>query len=152
MESYQGQRWRGNGSSPAHTSSTASCGKSWCGSTKPAVRRGVGKEAVKGGLLASHQPGVRALSLLPICPRLCREISQFVAGLAAENHQVDQAKRIGVAHRKEVLIAGKSEKGKACLWDSLVKSLRWSRACAQVASFGAFVDLGGVDGLMHIQT
>ena len=111
---------------------------------------GVGKEAVKGGLLASIN-GVRAfIPASHLSQRYVEKISQFVGqNLRLKIIEVDQAKKRLVASRKEVLIA-ESEKRKRAVWDSLVKGSVVKGIVRRFASFGAFVDLGGVDGLIHI--
>ena len=63
--------------------------------------------------------------------------------------EIDKAKKRIVASRKAVLIAEEAEK-KAKIWDSLEAGTVVKGVVRRLADFGAFVDIGGVDGLVHV--
>ena len=113
---------------------------------------GTGKEAVKGGLLADVL-GVRTfIPASQLSMRYVEKIAEFVGQeMTLKIIEVDKAKKRIVASRKAVLIAEEAEKKKA-IWESLkdkegeiVKG-----TVRRLADFGAFVDIGGVDGLVHV--
>lgn len=110
----------------------------------------VGKEAVKGGLLASIN-GVRAfVPASHLAQRYVEKISQFVGqDMKLKIIEVDTAKKRVVASRKEVLIAENAAR-KEAVWGSLQEGAIVRGIVRRFASFGAFVDLGGVDGLIHV--
>ncbi len=111
---------------------------------------GVGKEAVKGGLLANVD-GVRAfIPASHLAQRYVEKISQFVGQpMKLKIIEVDEGKKRIVASRKEAL-AIESEAVKEAVWSKLVEGSLVKGIVRRFTSFGAFVDLGGVDGLIHV--
>ena len=112
--------------------------------------QGVGKEAVKGGLLATIE-GVRAfIPASHLSQRYVEKINQFVGQeMTLKIIELDDSKKRVVASRKEVLAAENAAK-KEAVWSNLVEGSVVRGIVRRFASFGAFVDLGGVDGLIHI--
>lgn len=110
----------------------------------------VGKEAVKGGLLASIE-GVRAfVPASQLSQRYVEKIGQFVGqNMKLKIIELDDAKKRVVASRKEVVAAEAAQK-KAEAWARLQQGEVVKGIVRRFAAFGAFVDLGGVDGLIHI--
>jgi len=113
---------------------------------------GTGKEAVKGGLLADVN-GVRTfIPASQLSMRYVEKIAEFVGQeMTLKIIEVDKAKKRIVASRKAVLIAEEAEK-KQAVWATLkekegevVKGV-----VRRLADFGAFVDIGGIDGLVHV--
>ncbi len=111
---------------------------------------GVGKEAVKGGLLANVD-GVRAfIPASHLAQRYVEKISQFVGQpMKLKIIEVDEGKKRIVASRKEAL-AIESEAIKEAVWSKLEEGSLIKGIVRRFTSFGAFVDLGGVDGLIHV--
>ncbi|MBO4925652.1 MAG: bifunctional 4-hydroxy-3-methylbut-2-enyl diphosphate reductase/30S ribosomal protein S1 [Clostridia bacterium] len=111
----------------------------------------VGKEAVKGGLLAQVEGGIRAfVPASQLAPRYVEKIDQFVGqNMKLKIIDVDKQKKRIVASRKQV-IAEESAAKKAAAWDRLEEGAVVKGIVRRFADFGAFVDLGGVDGLIHI--
>lgn len=111
---------------------------------------GVGKEAVKGGLLADVM-GVRTfIPASQLSLRYVEKIDTFVGQeMTLKIIEVDKAKKRIVASRKAVLIAEEAEKKKA-IWASLEVGSIVKGIVRRLADFGAFVDIGGVDGLVHV--
>ena len=62
---------------------------------------------------------------------------------------VDKQKKRIVASRKDVLIEESASK-KAAAWEKLAEGEVVKGVVRRFADFGAFVDLGGVDGLIHV--
>lgn len=110
----------------------------------------VGKEAVKGGLLASIN-GVRAfVPASQLAQRYIDKISQFVGQpMKLKIIEVDSSKKRVVASRKAVL-EEEGAKLKSEAWDRLKEGETVKGIVRRFAPFGAFVDLGGVDGLIHV--
>lgn len=110
----------------------------------------VGKEAVKGGLIATVE-GVRCfVPASRLSQRYVEKIDQFVGkDLRLKIIDVDEKKKRIVASRKDV-IQEESAAKKAAAWEKLEEGAVVTGIVRRFASFGAFVDLGGVDGLIHV--
>ena len=111
----------------------------------------VGKEAVKGGLLASVEGGVRAfVPASQLAQRYVERIGRFVGQpMKLKIIDVDKQKKRIVASRKQV-IEEESKAKKEAAWEKLEVGAVVTGIVRRFADFGAFVDLGGVDGLIHI--
>ncbi|MDD3880702.1 MAG: bifunctional 4-hydroxy-3-methylbut-2-enyl diphosphate reductase/30S ribosomal protein S1 [Eubacteriales bacterium] len=110
-----------------------------------------GKEAVKGGLLCDLG-GVRAfVPASQLSSRFVEKISEFVGQpMQLKIIEVDKAKKRVVASRKAVLAAESAQK-KDAVWATLTEGEVVKGIVRRLTDFGAFVDLGGVDGLIHIR-
>ena len=111
---------------------------------------GVGKEAVKGGLIANVD-GVRAfVPASQLSQRYVEKIADFVGkDMKLKIIEVDPQKKRIVASRKAVIIEESAAKKKE-VWDKLEEGIVIHGIVRRLTDFGAFVDLGGVDGLIHI--
>ncbi|MBQ8162325.1 MAG: bifunctional 4-hydroxy-3-methylbut-2-enyl diphosphate reductase/30S ribosomal protein S1 [Clostridia bacterium] len=111
---------------------------------------GVGKEAVKGGLLAVVD-GIRAfIPASQIAPRYVEKIDEFVGkDMKLKIIELDKSKKRVVASRKAVILE-EAEARKQEAWDRLEEGVIIHGVVRRLADFGAFVDVGGVDGLVHI--
>jgi len=108
------------------------------------------KEIVKGGAVA-YIKGVRAF--IPgshLSYSYVKDLNQFVGQeLLVKVIELDKEKRKVVLSRKEVErveVEAKKEK----LWVELQKGEKRKGIVSRLAKFGAFVDLGGLDGLVHL--
>ncbi len=110
----------------------------------------VGKEAVKGGLIADVN-GIRAfVPASRLAQRYVENIAQFVGQpMKLKIIDVDKQKKRIVASRKDVLVEESAAK-KAAAWEKLEEGAVVKGIVRRFADFGAFVDLGGVDGLIHV--
>ena len=110
----------------------------------------VGKEAVKGGLIADVG-GVRAfVPASQLSQRYVEKISDFVGKeMKLKILEVDQQKKRVVASRKAVVAEEAAAKKKEA-WERLEEGMVIHGIVRRLTDFGAFVDLGGVDGLIHI--
>ena len=110
----------------------------------------VGREAVKGGLLANID-GVRAfIPASHLAQRYVEKISQFVGQeMQLKIIEVDESKKRVVASRKEAL-AIQNAAIKEAVWSTLEEGAIVKGIVRRFTNFGAFVDLGGVDGLIHV--
>ena len=111
---------------------------------------GVGKEAVKGGLLADVM-GVRTfIPASQLSLRYVEKIDEFVGQpMTLKIIEIDKAKKRIVASRKAVLVAEEAERKKE-LWNKLEVGSVVKGTVRRLADFGAFVDIGGIDGLVHV--
>ena len=111
---------------------------------------GVGKEAVKGGLLADVD-GIRTfIPASQLSLRYVEKIDEFVGQpMTLKIIEIDKAKKRIVASRKAVLMVEEAEKKKK-IWESLEVGSIVKGVVRRLADFGAFVDIGGVDGLVHV--
>ena len=111
---------------------------------------GVGKEAVKGGLLADVS-GIRTfIPASQLSLRYVEKIDEFVGQtMTLKIIEIDKAKKRIVASRKAVLLEEEKEK-KRKIWESLEVGSVVKGIVRRLADFGAFVDIGGVDGLVHV--
>ncbi len=110
----------------------------------------VGKEAVKGGLIADVG-GVRAfVPASQLSQRYVEKIADFVGkAMKLKIIEVDKAKKRIVASRKAVVAEEAAAKKKE-VWDKLEEGIVIHGIVRRLTDFGAFVDIGGVDGLVHI--
>ena len=110
----------------------------------------VGKEAVKGGLIADIG-GVRAfVPASQLSQRYVEKIADFVGKeMKLKIIEVDKQKKRVVASRKAVVAEEAAAKKKE-VWDKLEEGVVIHGIVRRLTDFGAFVDLGGVDGLIHI--
>ncbi len=111
---------------------------------------GVGKEAVKGGLIA-NVTGIRAfIPASQLSQRYVEKIEDFVGKeMRLKIIEVDKAKKRIVCSRKDV-IAEESASRKKEIWGKLIEGEIISGIVRRLTDFGAFVDIGGVDGLVHV--
>ena len=105
-----------------------------------------GREAVNGGLVADVM-GVRAfIPASHLSRRFVENIGEFVGKtMTVKIIEVDKAKKRIVASRKAYLM---DEKKKA--WEKIEKDQVVTGIVRRLTDFGAFVDIGGVDGLIHV--
>lgn len=107
------------------------------------------KEVVKGGVVAYYG------SIRVFIPgsQISREKVQFesVVGkkLDVRIIELDFKNRKVVASRR-VIEEEEYEKNKKAIWNSIKEGEKRTGVVVRIAKFGAFVDIGGVDGLIHI--
>ncbi|GHU72841.1 bifunctional 4-hydroxy-3-methylbut-2-enyl diphosphate reductase/30S ribosomal protein S1 [Clostridia bacterium] len=111
---------------------------------------GVGREAVKGGLIANVM-GVRAfIPASQLSQRYVEKIEDFVGKpMRLKIIEVDRSKKRIVCSRKAV-IAEEAVSKKKEAWDQLSEGAVITGTVRRLTDFGAFVDIGGVDGLVHV--
>jgi 4-hydroxy-3-methylbut-2-enyl diphosphate reductase len=110
----------------------------------------VGKEAVKGGLIADVG-GVRAfVPASQLSQRYVDKISDFVGKeMKLEILEIEEQKKRVVASRKKVVEKEAAARKKEA-WERLEEGITIHGIVRRLTDFGAFVDVGGVDGLIHI--
>ena len=116
------------------------------------VFEGVCKEVIKGGVLVALNNGA-AMAFVPasqVSTRFVQDLKQFVGKpMRLKVLEVDTKRRRVVGSCKAVLVKEAEEAEKA-IWDNLEVGQKLTGTVRRLTSFGAFVDIGGVDGLVHI--
>lgn len=107
-------------------------------------------EVVKGGVTANVK-GVRAfIPASQVSSKYVEDLKEFVGKtLTVVVVELDKDKRKVVLSRKEVEKV-EAEVKKEEVWATLTKGERRTGVVTRLAKFGAFVDLGGIDGLIHV--
>lgn len=107
-------------------------------------------EVVKGGVTANVQ-GVRAfIPASQLAYNYVNDLNDFLGKtLEVKVIELDKEKKKVVLSRKEVEKVDVEAKKKR-LWSSLKKGEKRRGVVTRLAKFGAFIDLGGVDGLIHL--
>ncbi|HEY5503459.1 MAG TPA: 30S ribosomal protein S1 [Candidatus Anoxymicrobiaceae bacterium] len=106
-------------------------------------------EVVKGGLILDiGLRGFLPASLVDM--RRVKDLNQFLGrALEAKIIELDKNRNNVVLSRRAYLEKMKSTERKEFL-ESLEKGAKRTGSVSSIVNFGAFVDLGGVDGLIHI--
>ncbi len=106
-------------------------------------------EVVKGGLILDiGLRGFLPASLVDL--RRVRDLHPFVGQeLEAKIIELDRNRNNVVLSRRAFLEESQSE-GRKKFLEGLTKGERRKGAVSSIVNFGAFVDLGGVDGLVHV--
>ncbi len=109
-----------------------------------------GKEATKGGLLCDIG-GVRTfVPASQLANHYVDKIDQFVGKpMKLKIIELDKSKKRIVASRKAVLKEEAAAR-KQEIWSKLEKDAVVKGIVRRLTDFGAFVDVGGVDGLVHV--
>lgn len=108
------------------------------------------KEVVKGGLVAAYK-GVRVfIPASHVSARYTESFDEYVGQiLHVKMIDYDKQKRKVVASRK-ILEQGEVDENRAQAMAKLVVGQRLGGTVVRLENYGAFVDLGGYDGLIHI--
>jgi len=110
----------------------------------------VGKEVVKGGIIADIS-GIRAfVPASHVSTKYIENLSEFIGKpMRLKVLEVDRQRKRIVASQKQVLLA-EAEAEKHKKWEALVVGSKVHGIVRRIADFGAFVDIGGIDGLVHV--
>ncbi len=114
------------------------------------VFEAVGKEVVKGGLVTDIQ-GVRAfVPASHVSTKYVEKLDEYVGKtFKVKVLEVDKQRKRMVASAKQVLL-DEAAAEKAAKWDALVVGEKVHGVVRRITDFGAFVDIGGIDGLVHV--
>lgn len=110
----------------------------------------VGKEVVKGGIIADIS-GIRAfVPASHVSVKYIENLSEFIGKpMRLKVLEVDRQRKRIVASQKQVLLS-EAEAEKRSKWESLIVGSKVRGIVRRIADFGAFVDIGGIDGLVHV--
>ncbi|MBQ3552137.1 MAG: bifunctional 4-hydroxy-3-methylbut-2-enyl diphosphate reductase/30S ribosomal protein S1 [Clostridia bacterium] len=110
----------------------------------------IAKEAVKGGLIALIN-GVRAfVPASQISNEYVGKIEDYVGKpMRLRIIEVDKQRKRIVASQK-VVLAEEAKIAKAARYEELKPGMKVKGIVRRIADFGAFVDIGGIEGLVHV--
>lgn len=107
-------------------------------------------KVVKGGIIAFYNDVRGFIPASQLLPRYVEDLSQFVnKELDVKILEVNKRKRRLVFSHKEI-VKKELSKEREALWDELEVGQVLTGIVRKILNFGAFVDIGGVDGLVHI--
>lgn len=107
-------------------------------------------EAVKGGIIAYFNELRGFIPASQISNQYVEDISNYSGKeLEVVIVEVNKEKNKAIFSHRKVLEV-KLEEDKKRLWEKIEKDIVMKGDVKRLADFGAFVDLGGVDGLIHI--
>lgn len=108
------------------------------------------KEVVKGGVIA-YLNGIRAfIPASQLSIEYVKDLNDFVGRtLNVKVIELDRDKQKLVLSRREIE-KEELENKKETVWNNIKPGEKRKGIISRLAKFGAFVDLGGVDGLIHI--
>ncbi|NMD37148.1 MAG: bifunctional 4-hydroxy-3-methylbut-2-enyl diphosphate reductase/30S ribosomal protein S1 [Christensenellaceae bacterium] len=114
------------------------------------VVEAIAKDVVKGGIIANIN-GVRAfIPASQLANRYVENLDEFKGQtLKVKIIELDRQKKRIVASRKAVILEEEAAK-KAEIWKTLAEGEVVDGIVRRLTNFGAFVDIGGIDGLIHI--
>lgn len=112
---------------------------------------GTCKEAVKGGVIVILHNGARAfVPASQLAEKFVSDLNEYVGKpMRVKILEIDlKRKRIVASHR--AVLRKEAEEAKKALWGKLTVGTRMKGTVRRLTEFGAFVDIGGIDGLVHI--
>ena len=109
------------------------------------------KEVVKGGLIAEMEGGVRTfIPASHVSTKYVENLSEYVGKtVKVKVLEIDKQRKRIVASIKQVLLEEAAAREQA-KWDALVVGSKIHGIVRRITDFGAFVDIGGLDGLVHV--
>lgn len=111
---------------------------------------GTGMQVVKGGLLASIKGFTAFVPASQLSLRYVADLNIFVGQeLRLRILETDKRRNRVVASQRAVLETDEAEKRKQ-VWETIEEGQLIKGEVKRITNFGAFVDIGGVDGLIHI--
>ncbi len=108
------------------------------------------KEVVKGGVIAD-MGGIRAfVPASHVSSKYVENLNDFVGKeMKLQVLEVDKQRKRIVASQKAVLLA-EAAAAKKAKWEALEVGSKIHGIVRRITDFGAFVDIGGIDGLVHV--
>lgn len=108
------------------------------------------KKAVKGGVTTKIEGYSAFIPASHLSLKYVEDLKQFEGKeIEVTLIEADKKQERLVASYKSVLLREKKEKEKL-IWESFTKGDHVTGVVKRLTDFGAFVDIGGVDGLLHI--
>ena len=109
-----------------------------------------GKEVVKGGVIADIN-GIRAfVPASQVSTKYVENLNEYVGKpMKLKVLEVDKDRKRIVASQKQVMIA-EAAAAKKAKWEALEVGSKVQGVVRRITDFGAFVDIGGIDGLVHV--
>ena len=111
---------------------------------------GVGKEVIKGGVLADIRGISAFVPASQLSVRYVADLSTFVGqDLRLRILETDK-RRSRVVASQRVILEEEAAEQRNKVWDNIQEGQKITGEVKRLTNFGAFVDIGGVDGLIHI--
>ena len=108
------------------------------------------KQAVKGGLRGEYMGARVFIPASQVAERFVENIEEFVGKVfSVKALEVDKNRKSVVASRRAVLKEEAAKKRKA-KYEAFEAGQRVKGIVRRLTDFGAFTDIGGVDGLIHV--
>ncbi|PKM96236.1 MAG: 30S ribosomal protein S1 [Firmicutes bacterium HGW-Firmicutes-1] len=109
------------------------------------------KEVVKGGVVCNVKGARAFIPASQLSIKYVEDLNSFIGEeLIVKVIDFDKDKKKVVLSRKEVELK-ENEIQKSLMMDTIKKGDKFMGTVVKVVNFGAFVDIGGVQGLVHIQ-
>ncbi len=113
------------------------------------VLNGTVTDVIKGGVIVSTE-GARVFVPASLATLSRNEAIDTLKGTDVQFRIIEIGRgRRAVGSIKSVLLEAKKEK-EAKIWESIAVGDRYTGTVKSLTSYGAFVDIGGVDGMVHI--
>ncbi|NLC44372.1 MAG: 30S ribosomal protein S1 [Clostridiales bacterium] len=111
---------------------------------------GIGKQVVKGGLLANIKGFTAFIPASQLSMRYVADLSIFIGQeLRLRILETDKRRNRVVGSQRAIFEAEEKEKRQQ-IWETIEEGQIIKGEVKRITNFGAFVDIGGVDGLIHI--
>lgn len=110
----------------------------------------IGKQVVKGGLIATIN-GIRAfIPASHLDVRYVNDITEYVGKqMKVKIIEIEKHRRRVVASRKQYIL-DEEKRNKDEIWDAIEEGSTVRGIVRRLTDFGVFVDIGGIDGLVHV--
>ncbi len=113
------------------------------------ILNGTVTDVIKGGVIVSTE-GARVFVPASLATLSRNEAIDTLKGTDVQFRIIEIGRgRRAVGSIKSVLLEAKKEK-EAKIWESIAVGDRYTGTVKSLTSYGAFVDIGGVDGMVHI--
>ena len=111
---------------------------------------GIGKEVVKGGLLANIKGFSAFIPASQLSMRYVADLSTFIGTELRLRILETDRKRNRVVASQKVILEGEEAEIRDKVWETIEEGQVVKGEVKRLTNFGAFVDIGGIDGLIHI--
>lgn len=107
-------------------------------------------EAVKGGIIAYYNELRGFIPASQLSDQYVENLNEYAnQELKVKVIEIDKKKNKAIFSRRQIIEEKLEEKRKE-LWNNIEKDTVVKGEVKRITNFGAFVDIGGVDGLVHI--
>lgn len=108
------------------------------------------KEVIKGGLLAVYEGQEVFIPASQVSDRFIRNLNKYVDNTLDIRIIELNRRRKKVVGSARILIEEEKERIEKEIWENIEKGKVYSGTVKSITDFGVFVDIGGIDGLVHI--
>ncbi len=108
------------------------------------------KEVIKGGLLTICEGQEVFIPASQVSDRFIRNLNKYTDNTLDIRIIELNRRRKKVVGSARVLIEEEKERAEKEIWEGIEKNKVYSGVVKSITDFGVFVDIGGIDGLVHI--